>query len=130
MIVFINKLLSRQFIRYGFVGGFNTLFSYGIYALALFFGARFEMASLISIIFGILFSFVTQGVMVFKGISINFFMRYILMWGGLYIFNIWLIKILTNISLGVYMAGAAATVPVVLLAYFGMRYFVFQARKS
>lgn len=130
MIKFINKLLSCQFIRYGFVGGFNTLFSYGIYALALCVGVRFEMASLISIIFGILFSFFTQGAIVFKGISINLFIRYLVMWCGLYIFNIWLIKILTNISLDVYMAGAAAAVPVVLLAYFGMKYFVFQERKS
>lgn len=130
MINYINKLLSYQFIRYGFVGVFNTLLSYGIYAVALLIGMRFEVASLISIIFGILFSFVTQGMVVFKGISINFFIRYLVMWCGLYIFNIWLIKILTNISLDAYMAGAAATVPVVMLAYFGMKYFVFQTRKS
>lgn len=130
MINYINKLLSYQFIRYGFVGVFNTLLSYGIYAVALLIGMRFEVASLISIIFGILFSFVTQGMVVFKGISINFFVRYLVMWCGLYIFNIWLIKSLTNISLNAYMAGAAATVPVVMLAYFGMKYFVFQTRKS
>ncbi len=130
MIKFINRLLLLQFIRYGFVGGFNTLFSYGIYALALFFGIRFEMASLISIVFGILFSFITQGIVVFKGISIKFFIRYLVMWCGLYFFNIWLIKILTNISLDVYMAGAAATVPVVILAYFGMKYFCFSGAES
>lgn len=124
------KLVSFQLIRYGFVGIFNTLFSYGMYAFVLFLGFRFEIASLVSIILGILFSYITQGFVVFKKISASSFMRYLLTWCGLYFLNIWLIKILMNISIDAYLAGALATVPVVVLAYFFMKYFVFQSRNE
>lgn len=130
MSKFFLKLVSFQAIRYGFVGIFNTLFSYGMYAFMLFLGFRFEIASLISIMLGILFSFITQGFVVFKKISVISFMRYLLAWCGLYLLNIWLIKILMNISIGAYLAGALATVPVVVLAYFVMKYFVFRSSKE
>ncbi len=127
MTELVLKLLSFQVIRYGFIGVFNTLFSYGLYALIIFLGFRFEIASLVSIIVGILFSFITQGFVVFKGIAVVSFVRYLLTWCGLYFLNIWLIQILVNISLDSYLAGAVATVPIVVLAYFAMKYFVFKS---
>jgi putative flippase GtrA len=122
--------MSFQFIRYVFVGFLNTLFSYSVYAFILFLGFRFETASLVSIILGILFSFITQGFVVFKGVSAACFLRYLLTWCGLYFVNIWLIQMLASNGFNEYLAGAVATVPIVIMAYFAMRYFVFQPRNS
>jgi putative flippase GtrA len=127
MTELVLKLLSSQVIRYGFVGIFNTVFSYGLYAFILCLGYRFEIASLVSIMAGIVFSFITQGFVVFKGVGVVSFVRYLVTWCGLYFLNIWLIQLLINIPLDAYLAGALATVPVVLLAYFVMKYFVFQS---
>lgn len=128
-MITVSKFMSCQVIRYGYVGVINTAFSYGVYALVVFIGLGYEIASLVSIIIGIMFSFITQGVVVFKGISFSAFARYVLVWCFLYFVNIGLIGLLQNIPLDLYQAGAVATVPIVLMGYFCMKYFVFRPAK-
>lgn len=126
MIAPLQKYLKLQVIRYGIVGILNTLFSYGVFALMVFFDFKYQIASLVSIVIGILFSFMSQGVVVFGGVTTTALARYVSVWCVLYLANILLIDLLVRLSFSIYLAGAVATVPIVVLAYFLMKLFVFQ----
>ncbi len=78
----IREILSYQMIRYSFVAIINTIFSYGVYALGVYLAFTYQIASLASVILGIIFSFMTQGALVFRGVSILSFVRYVGVWGG------------------------------------------------
>ena len=121
--------LSSQIIRYGLVSVINTAFSYGMYALTIFLGVGYQGASLVSLVLGILFSFMTQGTMVFKGVSKMAFIRYLMVWCMLYFANVWLIGFLQQLSINLYVAGAIATMPIALMGYLFMKFFVFRKDK-
>lgn len=125
MIRVITKLLSYEFIRYGLVAVLNTTFSYSIYSLLIFLDFRYQIASLVSIVLGILFSFVMQGTLVFKVFSVASFTRFIGVWSGLYLLNVWLIGEIQKFSLNLYFAGALANLPIVIIGYFLVKHFVF-----
>jgi putative flippase GtrA len=121
----ITKILPSQMIRYSFVAIINTIFSYGVYALGVYLGFIYQIASLASIILGIIFSFMTQGLLVFKGVSIASFVRYVVVWGALYLVNVWLIGWAQKIFSNLYIAGAVATLPIALMGYLLMKFFVY-----
>lgn len=129
-MLIIRKILSLQIIHYGFVAIINTTFSYGVYALVIFLGFSYQIASLVSITLGIFFSFITQGAIVFQGVSVSAFIRYIIAWSLLYLVNIWLIGRLDKISPNLYIAGAIATLPIALIGYLLMKFFVFTRVKN
>jgi putative flippase GtrA len=124
-----TKLSFSQFIYFGFVAIINTGFSYGVYVFLIFLDFRYEVASLASIVLGIFFSFFTQGAIVFNGICGATFIRYIAVWCVLYLLNIWLIGQIQKLSLNLYLAGALATLPIGLIGYFFMKYYVFSLTK-
>lgn len=124
----INIFRQQQFLRYIVVGIVNTSFSYGIYAGLVFVGLEFKVASLMALLIGIAFSFVTQGTIVFSNATRKTLVKFILAWVVIYIVNITLISILMRASLNAYIAGAVATVPVTFISYFILKYAVF-ARK-
>jgi putative flippase GtrA len=126
MIRILTKLLSYEIICFGFVGAMNTAFSYGVYVLGIFLGFKYQIASLASIILGIAFSFITQGTMVFKGMSAKAFVRYIFAWCILYLLNIWLIGQLQKFFVSLYLAGLLAILPIALMGYFSSKFFVFR----
>lgn len=127
MVHILSKCLSVQVFRYVIVGVFNTLFSYGVYSLMVFIGLGYRAASLISIVVGVFFSYVTQGSVVFNGMSRASFVKYAFSWAALYVVNIWIISVCIGFSFNAYQAGAIATVPVVILGFFVMKYFVFRS---
>ena len=57
---------AHKFIKFLFVGGVNTVFGYSIFALFLFLGMHYAVATLFATILGILFNFKTTGVIVFN----------------------------------------------------------------
>jgi len=130
MIRVITKLLSSEFIRYGCVAMLNTIFSYSTYSLLIFLDFRYQIASLASIVLGILFSFVTQGTLVFKVFSVTSFTRFIGVWSGLYLLNVWLIGEIQKFSLNLYFAGALANLPIALIGYFLVKHLVFSLNRE
>lgn len=117
-----------QFIRYVLVGIGNTVFSYGAYAALLFIGLEYQLASLLALLLGIAFSFTTQGKVVFRHATHVTFIKFVLAWLAIYIFNISIIALLMSASMSAYMAGAVATVPVTLVSYFILKFAVFRRR--
>jgi len=121
----MHKLFERQFLRYILVGIGNTIFSYGAYSLFLFLGFKFQVANLMALLLGIAFSFTTQGNVVFKNATKVTFVKFVVAWFFIYLFNISIIGALVQATISPYLAGALATVPVTLVSYFILKYAVF-----
>lgn len=61
-----NRLLLVQFIKFGLVGVTNTAVSYGIYALILWLGGHYLLASVVSFVVSVAWSFLLNNRFVFQ----------------------------------------------------------------
>ena len=120
----------RRALRFVLVGGLNTAFSYALYAGLLLLGLNVAMASLLALVLGILFSFATQGKIVFRQASWFTFMKFLLAWTLFYFVNLGIIAVLMRVGLGAYLAGAVSTLPMTLLSYVALRSVVFRPPRS
>ena len=120
------KSKTLHVVRFVAVGMLNTAFSYAIYAGFLFVGLSFQLANLIALVIGILFSFKTQGYLVFKNSDNRLFGRFILSWVLIYLGTIALIGRIIAFGFDAYSAGALALPFSVTLSYLIQRYFVFR----
>lgn len=120
-----TRVKSNHLLRYLVVGTFNTGFSYAIYALFLYIGLDFKLANFLALIIGIVFSFKTQGHLVFKNSNNRLFGRFVVSWGVIYLFSIALIGYIINLGFNAYWAGALALPFSVGLSYVAQKYFVF-----
>lgn len=117
---------NNQVARFLAVGAVNTGFSYGVYSGLLFMGLNYALANLAALSLGIIFSFKTQGALVFQNGDNRLFGRYILGWGVIYLLSVALIGHLMAAGLNAYIAGALATLCSAALSYLVMRRFVFR----
>jgi putative flippase GtrA len=114
------------FIRFVIVGVLNTGFSYFVYATFLFFGLSYALANFLALVIGILFSFKTQGHLVFRNPDNHLLGRFVLGWVVIYLGNILLIGLLVDFGLNAYAAGALTLPFSVGLSWVIQRYIVFR----
>ncbi len=126
----LPSLLQRPFMRFLLVGALNTGFAYGTYAVLLWLGLPYAWANLGSLVLGILFSFATQGRLVFGNADHRLLPRFVLCWLILYVINIGLITGLIRLGLNAYTAGAVALAPMAVGSFFVQRYIVFGGARS
>ena len=125
-----RSLRDRQIFRFVLVGVLNTGFSYLVYAALLYLGLNFAVANLGACALGILFSFRTQGVLVFHNPAPHLLLRYASFWLVIYMCNIGLIKLFVLAGLNAYVAGALALPPIVAMSFILQKYFVFRQPAS
>lgn len=113
-------------MRFILVGFLNTTFSYLIYASMLFVGFGYQLANFLALVVGILFSFKTQGHLVFDNPDNRLLGRFILSWVLIYFFVITLIGGIIGLGFDAYAAGALALPFSVALSYLAQKYFVFR----
>ena len=113
-------------VRYGFFGALNTLASYTAYSLFLYLGANYAIASLGSLVFGIMLSFITLGRYVFMSRFKGRFARFLLVWGVLYFVNIGIISVVVTFGINAYGAGLVAAIPTIGLAFLLQNFYVFR----
>ena len=123
----MRRLIKHQLMRFLVVGVMNTGFSYLIYAMFLQAGLNFALANFFSMVCSILFSFKTQGRLVFANAENRLFKRYIVSWSCLYLFNITIIYLLGRAGVNPYLGGALALAPVIAMSYFLQKLWVFNA---
>ena len=123
----IAPLLRPQFMRFLAVGAANTGFSILVYWAMLWAGLAVPLASLASLVVGILISFTTQSRFVFDNRDPWKLLPYFIVWSILYAFNLGLIWLLMRCGLDAYAAGFLSTPATVLLSYFLQKAFVFRA---
>lgn len=120
------KARAAHAVRFVLVGLLNTSFSYLIYAALLFVGLVYQMANLLAVIVGVLFSFKTQGHLVFDNHDNRLLGRFILSWAFIYLVTITLIGRIVALGFNAYLAGALALPFSVALSYLSQKYFVFR----
>lgn len=123
---FLLQLLDREFVRFVLVGLVNTAFSYGVYALFIFLGFHYSLATLFQIVLSTLFNFNTFGKLVFKKSDRWAILRFILVSLTLYLIYTFGIKALRSFRLNDYISGAIMVFPVMMTSFFLNKFFVFR----
>jgi putative flippase GtrA len=118
-------MVKTQLLRFVAVGVLNTGFSYSVYLVLIWLGLHFSLANLLATVVGILFSFRTQGALVFSNQSWHLFRRFAFVWLLVYLVNVSFIALLVHAGLGAALAGLVAIPPTVLLSFLLQRRFVF-----
>jgi acetyltransferase-like isoleucine patch superfamily enzyme len=126
----MHKLINTQLAKYAIIGTGNTAFSYSIYAAGIYIGLNYKTASLVGLLIGILFSFKTQGIFVFKNSDNNLIFKFIANWIILYLCMILFIKAFIDLGFSQYLAGIISLVPSTLLSFLSQKYFVFSKQNS
>lgn len=121
----LASMKANHLLRYLVVGTFNTGVGYAIYALFLYMGLDFKLANFLALIIGIVFSFKTQGHLVFNNTNNRLFGRFVVSWGVIYLFSIAVIGYIIHLGFNAYWAGALALPFNVGLSYLAQKYFVF-----
>ena len=120
----------RQFGRFVVVGVVNTAFSYAIYAALIRFGVDYPVANLVAIALGMVFSFKTQGSLVFANPDNRRIFRFVFAWTLIYAVNVFVIARFIALGFDAYVSGALAIPVATVLSYFAQKFFVFRRRRS
>jgi putative flippase GtrA len=124
----LQSIKDKTFVRFLLVGLLNTLFGYSIFAVLIYFGFHYTIATLLSTVLGVLFNFRTIGTLVFKNSRGHLIVKFIAVYAIIYCLNIAFLKILNMWSFNMYIAGLVLLFPMAVTAYFLNKHFVFRER--
>ena len=133
MLIFIKQQCEKyhidwKFIKFLFVGGLNTAFGYGIFALFIFLKLHYSTALFLSTVAGILFNFKTTGTIVFKNNDNRLIFRFFAAYGIIYGINLLGLKLFKIINFNMYGAGFILLFPMAVVSFILMKKFVFITR--
>lgn len=117
----------RQFIKFLLVGLLNTVFGYGVYALFLWLGFHYSVASALAIALGVLFNFQTIRTLVFQAEpSRGRLLKFSAVYAVVYLLQISGIAALNRAGFGDYSAGAILVLPLAGVAFLLNQKLVFK----
>lgn len=125
----LNNINDTKLYKFIIVGLLNTLVGYGIYAILIFLGVHFTIASFLGTILGVLFNYFSTGLLVFergRGRLVQFVMVYII----IYLCNILGIQILNMVGFNLYYSGALLVPPSAAFSFILNKYWVFKEAKD
>jgi putative flippase GtrA len=122
--------LFHEWIRFILVGAINTAFSYGVYASAIYVGAGYALASAVSMIAGVLFSYQTTGGLVFRRAAGGSLSRFVACYVFVYIFSVILLAQMDAAGINPYLSGILVAVPAALVSYLLLKLLVFRAKRD
>jgi len=125
-----GEIIPVRFVIFLFVGGINTLFGYGIFALFIFLKLHYILASTISTIMGILFNFKTTGVIVFKNNDNGLLWKFFLVYGISFCIGLVYLYIMNQMKISNYISGAIWLLPGGIVGYTLQRLLVFKPKKT
>lgn len=117
--------IDWKFIKFLFVGGLNTAFGYGVFALFIYCGLHYSLASLLSTVCGILFNFKTTGIIVFKNHNNSLIFRFFAAYVIIYALNLLGLRLFDIIHFNIYGAGFILIFPMAVVSFVLMKKFVF-----
>ena len=116
--------------RFLLVGGLNTAFGYGMFALFILLGVHYAVAAFLSTVLGILFNFKTTGTIVFKSHDNRLILRFFGVYGFMYVIGVANLKLFKELGVHVLITAAVFTLPGAMLSFWLMRRFVFRESKG
>lgn len=123
----IKRLLDLRFLRFLLVGGLNTAFGYGIFALFILLGIHYAIAAFLSTVCGVLFNFKTIGHLVFDSRDNSLLARFFGVYGVTYVLGVLCLRISTAYQWDVLTVAALLLLPMAGISYTLNRVFVFGA---
>jgi len=127
MKTLIKKIWNNKFIRFVLIGGVNTVFGYSAYAFFIYLGINYQIAIPLSTICGILFNFKTTGSIVFENKNNKLFLKFLAVYGFIYLVNINLYKLLlVRIGDRPYAIQALLLPVIVVLSFMLNKFLVFK----
>ena len=120
-------MLKKQIIKFLIVGIINTIWGYSVYALFIYLGCDYKIASLVATILGVLFNFKTTGKLVFNSHDNRLIFKFVAVYAILYFFGIGLLKLIkTFIIDDDYIAGLIGLGPGVTFSFVLNKCWVFK----
>ncbi len=157
VLAFAKRVTGAQFVRYVIIGGWNTAFGYGTFALFTFFFTKrsvhgYIYAMLLSNALSISVAFMGYKLFVFRtrGNWLKEYIRCVMVYGSAALPGLFLVPIIKNAivfstsihaqyvifgvtlhvhTLAPYLAGAVVTACTVVYSFFGHRKFSFRAAR-
>jgi len=123
-------LLDIYFWKFIVVGVLNTIVGYGMFALFVYVGFHYAIASLLSTVLGVLFNFHSIGKLVFGRHDNRLIFRFVGVYIVIYLLNILLLYLLQQIGIDVYMAGFVALIPMAIISFVLNKYYVFGVKNE
>ena len=127
---FIKRFWSISFIRFLVIGGINTLFGYGVFAVFILVGLHYVLAMLFAQICGIIFNFKTTGTVVFKNRNNRLIFRFFGVYLITYLLNIGALKIFDIYGVSSLIAQAIIALPMAIVSFILLRRLVFNIVNS
>jgi len=112
------------------VGGINTLFGYGLFALLITLGVHYTIAVLIGTILGVLFNFKTTGALVFKNKNNKLLFKFFAVYSVNYVIYVGGIKLLSRCISDSRISGAIVLPVAVIVMYFLQKKYVFKSTEA
>lgn len=119
---------TPRLLRFFLVGGVNTVFGYGAYALFLLIGLHYVWAALLGTVAGVIFNFFTTGRLVFDRSTSGGLFRFVAVYAVMYLLNVAALWVLDRFGLNPYVSGLILILPMACVSYLLMRRFVFKER--
>ena len=129
--LFQHWMRLPQKIRFLLVGGYNTVFSYALYALFVYIGMGAQVALLLSFAISSINSYVTQKIYVFatKGNYLTEYTKCLCTWAGSYVINAILLFIFMQaMGLNAYIAELIVLILLTIYSYVALKYFAFRGK--
>ncbi len=117
------------FIRFLIVGGLNTAFGYFVFAIFIWCGLHYSVATFLSTVIGIVFNFFTTGRLVFKNSNNRLIFKFFAVYGITWLINVFFIWLIIHIGYdNLYVIGLVQVLPMALISYVLMKNFVFNCK--
>ena len=123
------KNIDEKFLKFLFVGFLNTAFSYFIYALFITFGLVANLALFLQYLIGVLWNFKTTGTIVFQNKNNKLIFKFVASYIVTFLINSALLKMLIK-YVNEYLAQALLILPVAMLSFLILKYWVFKAKQE
>ncbi len=121
--------MSRPFAKFVLVGVLNTAFAYLLFALLIFVGLHYVVATTVGTILSILFNFKSTGRLVFGSRDNRLVFRFFAVYGVNYLFGVAGLWAFNAAGVNMYLAGALMLPPAAVVAYLMQRTFVFRTAR-
>lgn len=135
LVIFNFWMKFPEKIRFVLVGGYNTVISYGLFSLILYFinGKSPQTALFFSFLISSVHNFFTHKIYVFntRGNYLKEYPKCLCTWSVSYFFNTILLAIFTNIlKINPYIGQLMSVVIVSINTYILLKYFAFKRKNS
>lgn len=134
LLFFYNQLFNLwikfpEKIRFLLVGGYNTVFSYFLYVLLVYFGVNAQISLLISFAVSSVNSYLTQKFYVFltKGNYLDEYLKCLTTWLGSYVLNAVLLFVFMHFfNLNAYIGELIVLILLTVYSFVALKYFAFK----